>query len=552
MTTPTTPTTPRPMRIALCTFAFPKGFGPYGAQLRMLAYHLVRRSHWILWITWGGDTGGLLVPNQPDVGMSWLGGQIPENSPVYVSEINAIMRAHRIDALITMNDLTRQFVDEPFEPRSVAWFPNHFPELDPHSAHALHAYDAVASLAPGDASRVAAQLPYKEVRWVPHGIDVARGRRSKAQLRAEHGAPADAFVVAVTFANYDGENRKNVDLACLAFRQMRDALRADNHTGERRTPFLYIRAVQINAAQKLIQQGKVKPLNVDAIAMGAGLRPAEVRIDTRELEYAQAVELTELADVLLHPSKTEGFGMPILEAQALGVPVVTNGWGAMLDYTYHGVAVPPLQPQWHSLGWVYTPNISGFVEALVQVEGGKLPDGQVEAAAAFVRDELAPDVVTARLEEMLTTPRRPLNAPKYALRRYGDEESHSRAEWQFEWTVVADPTQSPVPDAIMRRMPNATRPVVVFQTLENSNEKTPDEEAFDGGHFAARPIVAVKTSLLAQALEMGSGSLDRAILGLLGQAGQTEFGGVGAVRIPMHPRHPSLRATGGRMPGREV
>ena len=32
----------------------------------------------------------------------------------------------------------------------------------------------------------------------------------KAQLRAEHGTPADAFVVAVTFANYDGENRKSV------------------------------------------------------------------------------------------------------------------------------------------------------------------------------------------------------------------------------------------------------------------------------------------------------------------------------------------------------
>ena len=78
---------------------------------------------------------------------------------------------------------------------------------------------------------------------------------------------------------------------------MRDALSGQPHGG-RRTPFLYIRAVQINAAQKLIQRGKVKPLNVDAIAMGAGLRPAEVRIDTRELEYARAVELTALADVL--------------------------------------------------------------------------------------------------------------------------------------------------------------------------------------------------------------------------------------------------------------
>ena len=59
----------------------------------------------------------------------------------------------------------------------------------------------------------------------------------------------------------------------------------------------------------------------------------------------------------------------------------------------------------------------------------------------------------------------------------------------------------------------------------------------------------MKTSLLAQALEMGSGSLDRAILGLLGQMDQTEFGGIGAVRIPMHPAHPKFRGRGG---GRDV
>ena len=253
------------MRIALCTFAFPKGFGPYGAQLRMLAYHLVRRSHWILWITWGGDTGGLLVPNQPDVGMSWLGGQIPENSPVYVSEINAIMRAHRIDALITMNDLTRQFVDEPFEPRSVAWFPNHFPELDPHSAHALHAYDAAASLAPGDASRVAAQLPYKEVRWVPHGIDVARGPRSKAQLRAEHGAPADAFVVAVTFANSTARTARTSTSRASPFARCATRWRTTTRRAADALPVHPCGADQRRA--ELIQQGKAVLLNVDAIAM---------------------------------------------------------------------------------------------------------------------------------------------------------------------------------------------------------------------------------------------------------------------------------------------
>ena len=34
---------------------------------------------------------------------------------------------------------------------------------------------------------------------------------------------------------------------------------------------------------------------------------------------------------MLQPSKTEGFGMPVLEAQLLGTPVITTRFGAMAD-----------------------------------------------------------------------------------------------------------------------------------------------------------------------------------------------------------------------------
>ena len=44
----------------------------------------------------------------------------------------------------------------------------------------------------------------------------------------------------------------------------------------------------------------------------------------------------ELVDVLLHPSRSEGFGMLVLEAQHIGVPVITTRRGAMKDYTMHG------------------------------------------------------------------------------------------------------------------------------------------------------------------------------------------------------------------------
>ena len=38
------------------------------------------------------------------------------------------------------------------------------------------------------------------------------------------------------------------------------------------------------------------------------------------------------ANVLVTPSKGEGFGLPIGEAMRLGIPVITTGWGGQLDF----------------------------------------------------------------------------------------------------------------------------------------------------------------------------------------------------------------------------
>ena len=46
------------------------------------------------------------------------------------------------------------------------------------------------------------------------------------------------------------------------------------------------------------------------------------------------------ADVLLSPSMGEGFGVPIIEAQACGTPVITGDWTSMGEITRTGVAIP--------------------------------------------------------------------------------------------------------------------------------------------------------------------------------------------------------------------
>jgi FkbM family methyltransferase len=64
---------------------------------------------------------------------------------------------------------------------------------------------------------------------------------------------------------------------------------------------------------------------------------------TQKTSYSQdhVVELFYLADVLLCASKSEGFGLPMVEAQFCNLLVITNNCTSMPDNTYNGICVEP-------------------------------------------------------------------------------------------------------------------------------------------------------------------------------------------------------------------
>ena len=85
-------------------------------------------------------------------------------------------------------------------------------------------------------------------------------------------------------------------------------------------------------------------ISLEKLTLAAGCPPDRVKFPPREplasrrARRASSRTSTRRFDVLLNPSMGEGFGIPILEAQACGVPVIASDHSAMTELTQAGLA----------------------------------------------------------------------------------------------------------------------------------------------------------------------------------------------------------------------
>jgi glycosyltransferase involved in cell wall biosynthesis len=67
--------------------------------------------------------------------------------------------------------------------------------------------------------------------------------------------------------------------------------------------------------------------------------PPEVRWIDRDLDDNEMAALFGLADCYVHPARGEGFGLPVAEAMAAGVPVISVAWSGLADIVSDETAV---------------------------------------------------------------------------------------------------------------------------------------------------------------------------------------------------------------------
>lgn len=190
--------------------------------------------------------------------------------------------------------------------------------------------------------------------YVPHGIDtnIFRPVEDKSRLRKNCQIADDDFVIGINGANNDAI-RKALPEQMLAFARFSSA-HPDSvlalHTGIHQEGGQDLEALSENLG--ITDKLRV----VDQYRLTSGLiTPDDLR------------EWYGVIDVLSACSFGEGFGIPIVEAQACGTPVITTDASSMPEVNPHGTQVSG-DPFWNGVhkGWWIRPDVAGITAAYEQ------------------------------------------------------------------------------------------------------------------------------------------------------------------------------------------
>lgn len=322
----------------------------YGVQSNLFVTRLQQAGHSMAVLAYYGLEGGVLNINGVPV--------FPKHQHPYgMDVVNPHAQNFQVDAILTLMDT---WVVQPvnFQPfRWIAYYPIDHEPIPPKVREAIsqaHYRIAMSKFGVDQSNKAGLDCYY-----VPHAVDTNIYKPTdKTEAREKLNLPKDAYIVGTVAMNKGNPSRKCFDKMLEAFRDFKR-----KHTD----------AVYYIHTQEGLGTDALGGVNIPEMCRSLGLKygkdvilPVPYDLISGFPDEIMAMAYSAM-DVHLLASMGEGFGIPIIEAQACGVPVIVGGWTAMPELVHSGRIIDKkdAEPKWTGLAsYEFEPRVRAIELAL--------------------------------------------------------------------------------------------------------------------------------------------------------------------------------------------
>jgi len=286
--------------------------------------------------------------------------------PYGMDVIGAHAMADKANAIISLSDAWVMLPENMFDIDWYPWFP-----IDCEPMPKM-VYEKVKTAKKGIVmSRFGEQMAKQvglEVYYVPHSVETEVFKPiDRAKARARLGFP-DKFIVVMVAANKGPRKSFFEQIAAFkAFHQIHPESMLYLHTedgtagGESLDLLEYCKIMGLKTAY-----ADCKPLD-DSVDVAF---VSQYQYVSGMINDPYMVDVYNSLDVMMLCSMGEGFGVPLIEAQACGCPVISGDWTAMGELIFSGWKIPKEEstPTYNDFfgSFQYTIHVSAVVKRLIE------------------------------------------------------------------------------------------------------------------------------------------------------------------------------------------
>jgi hypothetical protein len=243
---------------------------------------------------------------------------LPIPDYVNVEDTNKLIDQYSIDTVFYLGDMFaiksngKHRLKSQFKVPSYGWFTCHHYPIVKLDYDGLRCFTNIICLTPSIKLILEKEFPEKGISYLPHITEKMISTLSKSEVRDNMNIANDTFVI-LLISNIYYDNRKAIDVHLIAFKQFNKKFP---------NSLLYVRA------KNYIDMYKQNLL--DTLQL-----PSESIVwNETHVTEEKLAELYTMSDAFLNCSKSEGFGVPILEAQQYNTNVITSDFLSMAEHNF--------------------------------------------------------------------------------------------------------------------------------------------------------------------------------------------------------------------------